>query len=202
MASRCKGEYCIYNVGGTDSDPWPEHWTVFRKDSDGVLTLSQARKKAENANRKESKARWARMSYFRNIFDQKALKEFQRPEGMQLGSFAPGQKVYAVRSTLHNPACAKGIVYATQWNSGMKCWQYEVVWYVRLKDAPLGCPKNQYRLESKWFLESELFNYYDKSRARDTLIDCVAKIYKWWADFEYRLQKLKSGDLEDGEGLS
>lgn len=202
MASPCKAAYCIDKVGGMEADPCPSHWTVFRNDNNGLVTLSQARKKAENANRKESKARWEKMAYFRNIFDQHALKEFQRPEGMQLGSFAPGQKVYAVRPTLHNPECEKGIVYAVQWNSGAKCWEYQVAWYTRVKNAPLGCPKNQYRLELRWFLESELYNYYDKSRARDVIIDCVAKIYKWWADFEYRLQKLKPGDLEDGEGLT
>ena len=201
MRTKSTIDYYVDRAGGTESDPCPEHWTVFRG-SDGLLTLSQARKRAESYNRAESKARWARMTYFRNIFDKKALKEFKRPEGMQLGSFAPGQKVYAVRSTLHNPECEKGIVYAVQWNTGMKCWQYQVAWYARVKDAPLGCARNQYRLQAVWFLESELFNYYDKSRARDTLIDCVAKIYKWWADFEYRLQKLKSGDLKDGEGLS
>lgn len=200
MRTKSTTDYGIEERGGHADNPVPLHWTV-RRDAGDEDTCFIARHEAERRNRKEAKERWEEMTRFRNIFDQKALKEFQLPDGMTPALFVPGEKVYAVRPHLYNPACEKGIVYSVVWNMGAKCWQYEVAWYERVQNAPLGVRKNQYCVKTRVFLEYELYKFHDKAHAREVLINTVAMIYAWWADFEDRLHKLKHGDLKIGEHL-
>lgn len=186
--------------GGSEVSGVPIHWTVSRGDWQND-SFQAAKRKAKSGNLEEGKKRWKKLQGFRKVFDEKALKEFQHPEGMFAPKFAPCEKVWVVRPNVWDPFAAKGIICSVEWCYSIHKWKYAVGWYERVKDAPLGARKNQYFLTTRYFWEEDLYKYEDKLKARDLLIGTLAKIYKWVADFEDRLHKLKPGDLKDGDCL-
>lgn len=186
--------------GGTEASGEPGHWTVCR-DRFQDNSFPFAKRNAKSCNLHEDKERWRRLSAFRKVFDEKALKEFRRPEGMTTPKFALGEKVWVVCPDVWSPFAAKGIVCAIEWGFSIQRWMYTIAWYERVKKAPEGCPKNQYRIVTRYFMEKDLYKYEDKAKARDLMISTIAKILKWVADFEDRLHKLKPKDLQEGEYL-
>jgi hypothetical protein len=186
--------------GGSEVSGEPGHWTVCR-DKFQTNSFPFAKRNAKSCNLHEDKERWKLLSKFRNVFDQKSLKEFRRPEGMTTPKFALCEKVWAVRPDVWGPVAAKGIIYAARWSEPLKTWLYEVAWYERVKDAPEGSKRNQYVLGTRNFLEENLYKFEDKEKARELFIGTMAKILKWVSDFEDRLHNLKPKDLKEGEYL-
>lgn len=186
--------------GGTEASGVPLHWTVCR-DRFQENSFQFAKRKAKSYNLHEDKERWKRLSAFRKVFDEKALKEFRHPEGMTTPKFSPGEKVWVVCPEVWSPFAAKGVVCSICWSFCTQKWVYTIAWYERVKKAPEGCRKNQYRTITKYFLEENLYKFEDKAKAREILIGTMAKILQWVADFEDRLHKLKPKDLQEGEWL-
>ena len=198
MASPC--DFGVEARGGSEASNQPFHWTIYRGKSQS-LSFQAAKRKANSYNHAEDKERWCKLNRARDVFDKKSLKEFQWPEGMTCPKFALCEKVWAARPDVWNPVAAKGIVYAAKWSQPLRTWIYEVAWYERVKDTPKGSKRNQYMLVTRAFFEESLYKFDDKAKARAILIDTIAKVLTWVADFEDRLHKLRPGDLKTGEGL-
>lgn len=186
--------------GGSEASGVPVHWTVCR-DKYQDDSFQAAKRKAKSGNLEEGKNRWKRLQRFRKIFDEKALKEFQRPKGMFAPKFAPCEKVWIARPNVWDPFAAKGVICSVEWCYSIHKWKYAVGWYERVKNAPDGSPKNQYFLTTRYFWEEELYKFDEKAKARELMIDTIAKILKWVADFEDRLHNLKPKDLKEDEYL-
>lgn len=200
MRQKSTTDWGVTLEGGSEVSGVPYHWTVCR-DKCQDDTFQAAKRKAMARNRAEGKCRWEKLNKFRKVFDEKTLKEFAEPKGFFPPKFLPGEKVWVVRPDVWDPFAAKGIICSVEWCYSIHKWKYAVGWHERVKDAPEGCPKNQYFLITRYFWEENLYKYEDKLKARDLLIGTLAKIYKWVADFEDRLHKLKPGDLKEGDCL-
>lgn len=198
MASRCKAEYYAVVTGGEKDIP--THWTV-KRDPCMTDTFAYAKEKAQRENQKGGKERRAALDKFRAVFDKKTLKEFQPPTGMTPPKFQIGECVYWVRPHVHDLFAAKGVIDGAEWNYVTKKWKYSIAWWERFPKGEQKDPHKQYWLTTRYAPESELYKLEDKARAREALIDTIAKIYTWFAEFYDRLANLKAGDLKPGQKL-
>ena len=188
--------------------PWGWHWTVKRfADNDPFLaskgmTLKEAKKRAMSLNLSGRKARADYYRKCREVFDEKAPHEFEKPEGMVSNPlYMPGDRVYVLdlsETSFEGLYVDKGIVTEVSWNSDVKAWQY-LVWrkvraskYEREQGKPAWIPSQLHAFEKSLYPVSL------KDLAREDCIERIAAIGKWWAEFYDKLKDLKAGCLKKG----
>lgn len=195
-------DYFLKRICGSTWNGIINHWTIVRgkKNEPGGESLTAVRNQVLAKNRKENKALYEQYGHWMDVFDKKAAHEFDPPPGMKSRAlFWGGQEVYFVRPEAWNVSAGKGIVTHVFFSEGK--WHYRVTYWTRLGKGLQTHRGQQWTTAYFCVEESELYSLSNKDKARQVLEDTLAGIYKWWAEFYDRLDKLTDDDLRPGEFL-